>query len=144
MPKREKDPRVRNALQQVEVQALNFAYRFTKDARVRQEYIRRTAEFSREIRAAHESGRLTATQAAEAAYQMRNEIMEMARARSSDLGRAGARRLKARAPAFDALVEGYSNRLYRRPFQRLTATEQNRVMLEIVDAAGRPNPRVNV
>lgn len=138
------DQTVEEALRQVEVQALNFAYRFVKDARVRSGYIQYTQDFSRSTLAAYKSGNLTAKQAAEAAHQMRNEILEMARIKSSDLGKAVAVKLKARLPQFDELLSKYSRRKFGNVFDKLTKTQQEQVYMEIVAAAGRSRPRVNV
>lgn len=57
-----------NEIRQLEVQALNFAARFTKDAHARQQYTRATRNFVRELRAAHVAGRITAAHAAETAH----------------------------------------------------------------------------
>lgn len=137
------DQRLEQTLQALETQALNFGYRRTTDAATRQWYIRKTQEMSRELRAQHRSGAITARKAAETAHEMRNSIMEMARARSSDIGRAAARQLKAGGLEFQTLVEKYAQREWQRPFDSLTDKEKNQVLLEIVDASGRPNPKVN-
>jgi hypothetical protein len=138
------DQTVEDALRQVEVQALNFSYRFVKDSRVRSWYIQYTQDFSRSTRAAYKAGNLTAKQAAEAAYQMRNEILEMARIKSSDLGKAVAVKLKARLPQFDELLTKYSRQKFGNVFDKLTKAQQEQVYLEIVAAAGRARPKVNV
>jgi len=78
----------------MEVQAVNFGYRFTNDVHVRQEYMRKTRESAENLRAAYKNGDISARDAAKAANQMRNEIMEFARTNSSDLGRAKAKALK--------------------------------------------------
>lgn len=92
---------VQVALRNVEIEAVNFAYRFVKDGRVREDYVSKAKAFSREVLNEYRAGRLSAKQAAEAAHQMRNEILEMARVRSSDLGRAKAADLKASGLDFD-------------------------------------------
>lgn len=140
----ERDLTVERALELLEVEAINFAYRFVKDSRARQWYISKTKTFVSEIRAAHASGQLSARQAAEAAHQMRNEVMELARVRSSDMGRAKAKSLKSKGLAFDELVKKYSEQKMGKPFDRLSSKQQQQVMMEIVDAAGRPNPKVSL
>lgn len=131
------------ALEQLKIQALNFGSRFIRDSKVRQDYMIKTQEMSRELRAAYESGRMTAKEAATAANELRNEIMEFARTRSSDLGRAKARALKAKGLDFDDLTKKYAQRLFKRDFAALTQGEQDRVLMEIVDSAGRANPKVS-
>ncbi|MEZ6134438.1 MAG: hypothetical protein R3C53_05965 [Pirellulaceae bacterium] len=131
------------ALQGLEIQALNFGYRWIKDGAVRQQYVRRTSEMSKELRAAVEAGIKSPREAAEIANQMRNEIMEMARVKSSDLGRAGAKALKAKGLAFDDLVKKTADRKFSKAFEQLTKGQQDEVLIEIVESAGRANPRVS-
>jgi len=135
---------VEDAVQQLEVQAVNFAYRFIQDARVRSEYMRSTKEMAEQIRDLYAKGQLTAKQAAETANEMRNEIMEFARVRSSDLGRAKAHSLKAKGLDLDDLLNKYAKSSYKKPFDQLTSDEASRVYLEVVDAAGRSRPSVNI
>ena len=137
------NPTLENALQQMELQALNFAYRWCKDSNVRQMYISRTQAMSRELRAAHASGGMTAKSAAKAANELRNEIMELARVRSSDIGRAKARQLKAKGLSFDDLKAKYAKKMFGVEFDRLGTANKNAVYLEIVDSAGRANPKVS-
>lgn len=137
------DQRLEQTLHALETQALNFGYRRTTDAATRQWYIQKTQALSRELRAQHRSGAITARKAAEIAHEMRNSIMDMARARSSDIGLAAARQLKSGGIEFKALVDKYAHREWGRPFDTLSDREQNKVLLEVVDAAGRPNPKVN-
>lgn len=137
------DADVQQALRQLEVEALNFAYRFVKDNHIRQQYLSRTKAFSEEVLNAYRKGELSAKQAAEAAHQMRNEIMEWARARSSDLGRAKAKSLKAQGLDFDDLAEKYSQKKFRKAFSALSEAEKSDVFLEMVESAGRANPKVS-
>lgn len=131
------------AIQQMEAAAVNFGYRFINDAMVRAEYISRTKEMARELRAACATGSLSYRQAAEAANEMRNEIMEFARVKSSDIGRAKAAALKAKGLDLDEVLQKYAQSKFQKAFRELTSEEANRVYLEVVDAAGRPNPRVS-
>ena len=130
-------------LRLLEVQALNFSSRFIRDAGARQYYIRHVQRMVAETRASVEAGRMTPRQAAEFASGMRNEIMEAARVRSSDIGRSRARALKARGRAFDDLVRSYSDRRFGRLYDDLAPAQQREVMEEIVAASGRANPRVS-
>jgi hypothetical protein len=111
--------------------------------RARAWYIQKTQEYSRQLRQAYESGAMPAREAATAANQMRNEIMEMARVRSSDLGRAKAQALKAKGLAFEKLVEKYAQQKFKTDFHSLGKPQQDAVLLEIVDSAGRANPKVS-
>lgn len=99
---------VKNTFTQMESQAVNFASRFITDSATRAMYMAKTKEMSNALLANIESGALTPRQAAEAANQLRNEIMEFARIKSSDLGRAKAKALKAQGLDLDRLTEKYA------------------------------------
>ena len=138
------DNNYREAILALEVSCLNFANSYIKDTGVRQDYIRQTQEMSRSLRDAVNSGGKSPTEAAKIASEMRNEIMEAARKRSSPLGKAKARGMKAQGAAFDDLVKKYANRKYSKPFDQLTKGQQDDVMMDIVKSAGRANPKVNL
>ncbi|MDH5547448.1 MAG: hypothetical protein OEZ43_17850 [Gammaproteobacteria bacterium] len=59
------DPEAQAAIRELEVQAVNFATRFIKDAAVRAEYMRKTKEMAEELTQAYKSGAISAKQAAE-------------------------------------------------------------------------------
>lgn len=133
-----------NAINQLQSAALNFGQRFIKDANVRLDYIAKTQEMSRQLSFSVESGILSAREAAEAANQMRNEIMEAARLKSSDLGQAKAKALKSKGLNLDNLTIKYSKRMFDgKSFQQLTKAQQDDVLLTIVKSAGRANVKVN-
>lgn len=134
---------VNHAIRDMEVQAVNFGYRFIQDAGVRQSYMAQTKKMSSELLASVKSGAVTPKQAAQTANQLRNEIMEFARVRSSDLGRAKARALKARGLNLDDLVNKYAQSLFGKTFGQLNKAEQNAVYTSIVESAGRARPKVN-
>jgi hypothetical protein len=134
---------ISDAIKRMEAQAVNFGVRFIRDANVRAIYMAKTKAMSQELMAAYKAGLLTPRQAAEAANEMRNEIMKFARAKSSDIGRAKAKALKAKGLDIDALTEKYAQRFFKRTFSELTDSEKNKIYMEIVDSAGRANPKVS-
>lgn len=134
---------IRNTIAMMESQAVSFAYRFTRDSSVRQKYINDTREMSKELVNSYKQGVLTPKQAAQAANQMRNEIMEFARVSSSDIGRAKAKALKSRGLDLDGLTEKYSKRIFGIEFAELNDVQKNSVYLEIVESSGRARPSVN-
>lgn len=119
------DQHAEHAIRQMEVQAVNFGYRFGNDIHVRQEYMRKTRESAENLRAAYKNGDISAREAARAANEMRNEIMDFARTNSSDLGRAKARALKAKGLDLDQLVERYAQRRFSRSFDSLSDNHRN-------------------
>lgn len=133
-----------NAIKQLEVQAINFAFRFTKDASVRADYMRKVKDVSNELSSVYKSGQISAKSAAEAANQLRNEIMEFSRINSSDLGRAKASALKAKGLNLEQLLSKYSKQKYSKSFDMLNDVERSAVYVEVVSSAGRSNPKVNI
>lgn len=131
------------AVNQFEIQAVNFGYRFIKDSNVRRIYMERTKEYADSLKQMLAAREITPREAAKMANEMRNEIMEWARAKSSDIGRAKARALKAKGLDLDALLEKYAAKAYNKPFAELTAAEKDVVYVKIVDASGRANPKVS-
>ncbi len=128
----------------MEAEAVNFGYRFIRDANVRMEYMVKTKAMSQELLSVYEAGLITPRQAADTANKMRNEIMEFARVKSSDLGRAKARQLKAKGLNLDALLEKYALKKYSRSFHELSDIDRNKIYLEIVQSSGRANPNVSI
>ena len=138
------DPDAETAIRQMETQAVNFAYRFVRDSSVRQTYMTETKAMASELRAAYQKGNMTAKQAAETANQMRNEIMEFARVKSSDMGRAKAKSLKAKGLDMDQLTNKYAKQRFGRTFENLSETQRAKVYMDIVDSSGRANPKVSL
>jgi hypothetical protein len=130
-----------DAVRFLETETVNFAQRFTQDARVRSEYLRRSREFSAELKRAYQQGAMDARRAAAAAHQMRNELLDLMRAKSSDIGRAWAEKMKLKGAPLAALLDKYSQARFGTAFGQLQATSRTTVFLEIVEAAGRPQAR---
>jgi hypothetical protein len=130
------------ALTSMKATAANFAIRFIDDAKVRKQYVEAADAYASRILKEVASGQLTPEQGAENANRMRNGIMEAARLRSSDLGRARAKDLKPTGLTLDDLKEKYAKRLFGKGFADLAQNEKNLVALEIVKASGRTNPQV--
>lgn len=105
-------------------------------------YAHDIAASSTELREAVRAGRLSALEATEQAVAMRNQIMDLARRRSSPTARVYATRLKMVGRSLSELTEKYARRLYGNGFSALSAERQASVYLEILRAAGRPDPGV--
>jgi hypothetical protein len=125
-------------------EAVNFGSRFIRDGKVRAGYVEEVRRYSQQILAEVHSGRLSPGDAARQANEVRNEIMEAARLKSSDIGRAKAQALKQVGKSLGELQEHYATALYKRPFAQLAKQQKNTVYLEIVVASGRTNPKVSV
>ncbi len=144
MPDNQTDPRLEEALRQMETAANNFAVRTIRMAEVRATYVRQIREMSQNIRASVQSGQLSATRGAELAHQTRNQIMEMQRARDFDLGRSLARNLKTKGISLEEAIARSMNRLgfEGRQFTTLSGEQQNAVLLEVIEASGRSRASV--
>lgn len=130
------------ALTSMKATAGNFAVRFINDAQVRKQYVEAVDAYANKVLKEVASGQLTPEQGAKSANSMRNQIMEAARLRTSDVGKARAKDLKPTGLTLDDLKEKYSKKLFGKNFSSLAQTEKNLVALEIVKASGRANPQV--
>jgi hypothetical protein len=133
---------LQRALASLQASASNFAASCIRDAKVRAQYALDIQAVSREFTVEVQAGRLSARTAAEQVIALRNQIMELARLRSSPTGRAYAIRLKRQGKTLGELVEKYAGRLFRKPFATLSNAEQTAVYTEIVIAGGRADPAV--
>ncbi len=130
------------ALRLFETQAMNFGTRFIQDASVRARYFKEVRRMSEDILGRVGSGKLTAAEAAQEANLLRNQIMEVSRLKSSDIGRAAAERLKSAGKSLAELEEFYAQKQFGHTFSRLTAAERRTVHLAIVESAGRARTSV--
>lgn len=118
----------------------------TYDGQVRTQYQGRITAYVEELRGRVRAGELTWRQAAADAQQMRNSTMELLRGRSTPVGRSIAEFLKREGRTMNELVARYTIRLFggNANFNRLSPAQQNQVYAEIVAAAARSNPRVDL
>lgn len=127
---------------ELQATAYNFASACIHESRVRAQYVRDIQAMSREYLEAVGSGRLAARDAAAQVNVLRNQILDLARLRSSPVGRAFASKLKPTGRSMLELTEKYAQRIFQRGFGALTEAEQASVFAEIVASAGRGDPRV--
>jgi len=132
------------ALEDLKTQSINFGSRFIKDARVRSGYVRETEFVAKVIREEVMAGRLTPREGAREANKIRNAIMEAARVESSDLGRAIAVAKKQVGKSLPELESRYASELFGKEFESLAKVEKNQVWLEIVESAGRADPKMSL
>jgi len=132
------------ALHEFESTASSFAARLIRMSEVRATYVRQIREMSQGIRAAVEAGELSPAKGAEMAREMRNEILRMGRSHDFDLGRALAQSLKKEGISMEkAIASAMKNlKLEGKSFASLSGTDQNRVLMEVIDSAGRSRPKV--
>jgi len=139
----EPSEKLKKALRALETQALNFSLRFINDAKVRRDYQRQTKEVAEEILASFMRGDLNEKQASATAHGLRNKIMEAARLKTSDIGRAYAESKKAGSRPLNYYEKRYANKKFGKPFSKLTPAQRNVVWLEIVKGSARPNAPIS-
>jgi len=133
------DRRLEHALHQLQTQGLNFAHRHIRDDAVRRRYERAIRAYADRVRADVLAGRISVEEGVRNANQVRNQIMEAARLRTSDVGRARAEKLKSRGRTLPELRERYAEKTFGKPFSELSKAQRNRVDLELIEASGRPS-----
>lgn len=131
------------SLSQMESTATNFAHRFINDGKVRISYINQTRKLAHEYRAKVSSGAISAEEAVKQVQGIRNEILEAQRLRTSDVGKAIAVKLKKTGLTLSELTDKYAQSMFGKSFSNLSAANQNKVYLEIIESSGRPRPSMN-
>jgi hypothetical protein len=130
-----------DAITGLESTAVNFAQRFIRDARVRENYVAQAKQVSQEILDEVNSGKISPEAAAQKAADMRNGLLDASRLNNSDLGQAISEAEKATGKSIEELMGKYAGEQFGQEFGQLGAAEQDFVFIEIVKAAGRPSPR---
>ena len=132
-------PELDETLRALEAEAVAFAARFIKDARIRENYVAQAKQFADEVRDRVVRGEMTVEQGSRQASDMRNVLMDAARLQNSDVGRAVSQAEKACGKTFGQLTEKYALEKFQKPFKNLSAAQQDVVFAEIIRAAGSPN-----
>jgi len=137
------NPELELAICMFEAEAANFARVLIQDSNARFYYIRETQAMSARIRADYLAGRVTPLEGARQARHLRNVIMEAARLKSSSIGKAIAEKKKSKGRTLGYLLEKYADEKFKKPFLKLNPDQQNKVYLEIIESAGRQDPKFN-
>lgn len=132
------------ALHLLESESAAFARSVIADPAARADYTRSTRAATAELLDMVRQRKITPHEAAQAANAMRNQIMSLARSKLTDFGLAVSREMKADGLVLPALQEKYAIKRFGRRFSSLGQTERELVWVDIVHAAGRSNPAVNI
>jgi len=121
---------------------LNCARTLSNQSKVRREYIRLTGEL---VEKALESvkGGASPVKVGKCVQEMRNQIMNMQRAKSTRLVKAFAQAMKKEGKPLAWLLDKYSGKGFGKAFKALTAAERDVVWLELIKAGGRTRPSVS-
>jgi hypothetical protein len=135
-----------STIQGLETEIANVGVHMTIDASARQAYTRQIRQMANELRVHASSGNITWKKAATQAQEMRNNVMEIIRGRSTPVGRAIAESLKREGKNLNQLIARKTQQLFgiNTDFNRLSPSKQNQVYAEIVKSAGRSNPKVTL
>lgn len=133
------------AIQALEAELANAGTHLTVDAAARRTYAERIRAMADELRARAQRGTITWSEAAAQANEARNVVMEIVRGRSTPVGRAMAQRLKSEGKSLNELVARKVLQMFGPDarFASLSASQQNAVFAQVVESAGRSNPRIS-
>lgn len=134
------------AMEQLRVQAINLATHLSVDPAVRLAYGRNIQAMSQDLRMQAKLGYISWSEAAAQANTLRNELMEIARSRSTPLGKAMAEQLKKNGKTLNETVAKYTLEIFGKnaDFTRLRPDQQNTVFAKVVERSGVSNPKVNL
>jgi hypothetical protein len=132
------------ALHLFESESAAFAKSVISDPAARLEYTKRTKAAISELIELVKQRKITPHEAARSANAMRNQLMILARSRLSDFGLAVSKEMKANGRTLVELEEAYSRKRFGRAFATLSQAERDAVWMDIIHAAGRANPKVNL
>ncbi len=143
MTERKDQAGLRSAIVGFESSAFNFGARFIPDSMMRADYNLKARNLSTEIINQVKTGKLSASEGARRASEMRNLLMDATRGKTSEIARAYAFREKAIGKSLIELEHRYADRLFSKPFTSLGAGQKGLVWNEVVFAAGRPRIKAN-
>lgn len=113
------------------------------DGSVRAAYDREVARMAGELRDAAQAGRMTWHQAAEEAHSIRDTVMKAMRGRSTPFGKAIAERIKPENKTLNRIIAEKTQSLFPgKNFHALNKAQKERVYAEIVNSAGKSNPKI--
>lgn len=136
-------PELKSAIAGFESASFNFGFRFIADSMVRTEYNRKAKQLSAEILEQVNSGKISVSEGAKRASEMRNVLMDALRGKTSEIAQAYAVNQKALGRSLPELEEKYAKRLFGNSFSALSSNQKNKVWKEIVFSSGRPQLKVN-
>ncbi len=132
------------ALRLMQAEAAAFAESVIKDPAARAEYTKQTKAACDELIERVKQRRITPHEAAKTANAMRNQIMELARARLTDFGLTYSKDIKDGGRPLSYMQDRKANQLFAKSFDALTSGEKERVWCAIVESAGQSNGKVNL
>ncbi|UTW01034.1 hypothetical protein KDW99_07890 [Marinomonas rhizomae] len=134
-----------SAIRSLQAEIANIGVYITIDAEARRAYSRQILAMASELRFQATSGVISWGEAATQAQETRNAIMSVIRSRSTPVGLALAERLKREGKTLNELIARKIMQLHGEGirFDDLSPQQQNNIYAQIVESAGKSNPKVS-
>lgn len=123
--------------------ATRFSMDAIKDSSTRLRYMENIRRVSEQALADTKAGRISATEAMEYCYEMRNKIMAEHRKFTSAQGLAFAERKKRVPPTLESLLNDSSIDKFKTEYKNLSKPQKTAIHYEIIESSGRPNAKVS-
>ncbi|HLL00685.1 MAG TPA: hypothetical protein VK539_08875 [Myxococcaceae bacterium] len=130
-----------SVIRAMQAELTQFGLRFISDNATRRNYQAQIQQYVNELLDHMRRGEITPQEAARLANATRNDVMNALRLKTSDVGRAVAESFKPEGKTLSQLLQHYAQKVFQRPFEQLSKTQQDLVYLEIVKASARDNPK---
>lgn len=143
-PVRGEGSELKNAVEALKIESAAFGQQFIQDSAVRADYQTKVNGAINEILDQVRARKITPHQGAQMANAMRNQLMELSRAKLTDFGLALSRNMKERGKQMAELEVRYANELFKRDFAKLGYAEKQAVWRRIIERAGKANDKVNM
>jgi hypothetical protein len=134
------------AVDALKAEIANASFVLIWDPAVRARYEQLAKEYRAETIAQVRQGKLTWGEAAKDASELRNNVMELLRRRSSPIGRSWAEWMKPEGRTLNEMIARKTVASFgpQADFTRLTPGQQEAVYAAIVESAGKSNKVVNI
>lgn len=132
------------AISDLEALAAKYGADAISDASTRKQYSAHIKEITDQVRNEVDKGNLTVQEGATYCNRLRDQLFVEYRRYTSAIGVAKAETIKRASRGFDYYLNKYARDQFQTPFKELTEAERNQVYYTVIEAAGRPNAKVNV
>lgn len=136
-----KDSPLDRALELMEGAALRFSLDAISDEKVRASYLKNIKRMSQQTLDDVKAGKITAQEGVQFSHEMRNKILIEHRKWTSAQGLAVVQRKKKDGRTLKWLLDRYSNELFKKSYESLSAAEQKKVHYTILESAGRDDAK---
>jgi 23S rRNA maturation mini-RNase III len=129
------------AIDLLEGTALRFSLDAISDEGIRRSYLKNIKRLSQQTLDDVTAGKISARDGVAFSHEMRNKILMEHRKWTSAQGLAVVQRKKKDGRTLKSLLDRYSNDLFRKSYDSLSAAEQKKVHYTILEAAGRDDAK---